>query len=96
MPPILWHKSTYHILFTPEIIAVLSAGSLDGGFSFDLSDGKNVSPRHFFSVSAHQELVISLVNKQDLTVCPGELHIGELGAVPSEAVDKRRLWGRGP
>ncbi|XP_019359985.1 PREDICTED: chondroitin sulfate proteoglycan 4 [Gavialis gangeticus] len=55
------------------LVQFVHNGSLDGGFSFDLSDGKNVSPQHFFSVSAHQEPVISLVNKQDLTMCPGTL-----------------------
>uniref|UniRef100_A0A8D2LRD2 Chondroitin sulfate proteoglycan 4 n=2 Tax=Varanus komodoensis TaxID=61221 RepID=A0A8D2LRD2_VARKO len=46
-------------------------GPLDGGFSFDVSDGENMSPGHFFSVKAQKKVVITLENKQDLTVCPG-------------------------
>ncbi|XP_069480664.1 chondroitin sulfate proteoglycan 4 [Ambystoma mexicanum] len=45
-------------------------GSLDGGFAFDISDGDNVSPGHFFTVTA-KSLVITMEAKQDLTVCPG-------------------------
>ncbi|KAJ7311243.1 hypothetical protein JRQ81_006857 [Phrynocephalus forsythii] len=46
-------------------------GPLDGGFSFDLSDGENMSPGHFFAVTAKKKLLIRLENKQDLIMCPG-------------------------
>ncbi|XP_029430835.1 chondroitin sulfate proteoglycan 4 isoform X2 [Rhinatrema bivittatum] len=47
-------------------------GPLDGGFAFDVFDGENVSPGHFFTVMA-KRLVITMETKQDLTVCPGTL-----------------------
>lgn len=50
---------------------VLSTGPLDGGFAFDLWDGENLSPGHFFLIRAQREPVISLARKQSLTVCPG-------------------------
>lgn len=52
--------------------SVLSAGPLDGGFAFDLWDGENLSPGHFFLVRAHRQEHISLAKKQSLTLCPGE------------------------
>ncbi|XP_075621040.1 chondroitin sulfate proteoglycan 4 isoform X2 [Balearica regulorum gibbericeps] len=54
------------ILFTHQ-------GPLDGGFAFDLWDGENLSPGHFFLVRAQREPLISLANKESLTVCPGAL-----------------------
>ncbi|NXU48927.1 CSPG4 protein, partial [Turnix velox] len=48
-------------------------GPLDGGFAFDLWDGENLSPGHFFLVRAQKEPLISLAKKQSLTVCPGGL-----------------------
>ncbi|XP_075753501.1 chondroitin sulfate proteoglycan 4 [Pelodiscus sinensis] len=54
------------------LVLFVHEGHLDGGFSFNLSDGQNVSPGHFFAVSA-QKLVVTLENNQDLTVCPGTL-----------------------
>ncbi|KGL94656.1 Chondroitin sulfate proteoglycan 4, partial [Charadrius vociferus] len=48
-------------------------GSLDGGFAFDLWDGENLSPGHFFLIRAQREPLISLAKKQSLTVCPGAL-----------------------
>ncbi|KAJ6664128.1 hypothetical protein lerEdw1_008343 [Lerista edwardsae] len=54
-----------------QLVQFIHDGPLDGGFSFDLSDGENMSPGHFFTVRAQKKLVITLENKQDLTVCPG-------------------------
>nr|XP_033775490.1 chondroitin sulfate proteoglycan 4 [Geotrypetes seraphini] len=54
------------------LVMFLHAGPLDGGFLFDVSDGENVSPGHFFTVIANR-LVITVETKQDLTVCPGTL-----------------------
>ncbi|NXX77101.1 CSPG4 protein, partial [Urocolius indicus] len=48
-------------------------GPLDGGFAFDLWDGENLSPGHFFLIRAQREPFISLAKKQSLTVCPGAL-----------------------
>ena len=42
----------------------------DGGFAFDLWDGENLSPGHFFLVRAQGE-ELSLARKQSLTLCPG-------------------------
>ncbi|NXI98127.1 CSPG4 protein, partial [Psophia crepitans] len=54
------------ILFTHQ-------GPLDGGFAFDLWDGENLSPGHFFLIRAQREPLISLAKKESLTVCPGAL-----------------------
>lgn len=50
--------------------STLSAGPLDGGFAFDLWDGENLSPGHFFLIRAQGE-ELSLAKKQSLTLCPG-------------------------
>uniref|UniRef100_A0A8C9FBT2 Chondroitin sulfate proteoglycan 4 n=1 Tax=Pavo cristatus TaxID=9049 RepID=A0A8C9FBT2_PAVCR len=55
------------------VILFVHQGPLDGGFAFDLWDGENLSPGHFFLVRAHREEHISLAKKQSLTVCPGAL-----------------------
>ncbi|NXA17901.1 CSPG4 protein, partial [Ibidorhyncha struthersii] len=55
------------------LILFMHQGSLDGGFAFDLWDGENLSPGHFFLVRAQREPLISLAKKQSLTVCPGAL-----------------------
>ncbi|NXC68386.1 CSPG4 protein, partial [Anhinga anhinga] len=55
------------------LILFVHQGPLDGGFAFDLWDGKNLSPGHFFLVRAQREPLISLAKKQSLTVCPGAL-----------------------
>lgn len=60
-------------------IVIPFVGSLDGGFSFDLSDGENMSPGHFFAVRAQKKLVIMLENKQDLSVCPGKCSLESYG-----------------
>ncbi|KAJ1181466.1 hypothetical protein NDU88_006673 [Pleurodeles waltl] len=52
------------------LIVYLHQGSPDGGFAFDISDGDNVSPGHFFTVTA-KSLVITMEAKKDLVVCPG-------------------------
>ncbi|XP_078540667.1 chondroitin sulfate proteoglycan 4 [Lissotriton helveticus] len=52
------------------LILYLHQGSPDGGFAFDVSDGDNVSPGHFFTVTA-KSLVITMEAKKDLVVCPG-------------------------
>ncbi|XP_058012828.1 chondroitin sulfate proteoglycan 4 [Ahaetulla prasina] len=54
-----------------HLVQFIHEGPLEGGFSFDLSDGENMSPGHFFAVKAQKKLVITLENKQDLMVCPG-------------------------
>ncbi|NWU62035.1 CSPG4 protein, partial [Pterocles burchelli] len=54
------------VLFTHQ-------GPLDGGFAFDLWDGENLSPGHFFLIKAQREPVVSLAKRQSLTVCPGAL-----------------------
>ncbi|NWV47304.1 CSPG4 protein, partial [Daphoenositta chrysoptera] len=55
------------------LILFVHQGPLDGGFAFDLWDGENLSPGHFFLVRAQREPVISLARKQSLTLCPGAL-----------------------
>ncbi|GAB0193983.1 chondroitin sulfate proteoglycan 4 [Grus japonensis] len=55
------------------LILFVHQGPLDGGFAFDLWDGENLSPGHFFLVRAQREPLISLANKESLTVCPGAL-----------------------
>ncbi|XP_060116044.1 chondroitin sulfate proteoglycan 4 [Heteronotia binoei] len=54
-----------------RLVQFIHEGTLEGGFSFDVSDGENMSPGHFFSVNARKKPTITLENKQDLTVCPG-------------------------
>ncbi|XP_026540912.1 chondroitin sulfate proteoglycan 4 [Notechis scutatus] len=54
-----------------HLVQFIHEGPLEGGFSFDLSDGETMSPGHFFLVKAQKKLVITLENKQDLMVCPG-------------------------
>ncbi|XP_067390779.1 chondroitin sulfate proteoglycan 4 [Emydura macquarii macquarii] len=76
------------------LIQFVHEGPLDGGFSFDLSDGENISSGHFFVVRA-QKLVITLENKQDLTVCPGTLQpitSQNLKAVTNSEADSRPLF----
>ncbi|NWW43532.1 CSPG4 protein, partial [Pedionomus torquatus] len=55
------------------LILFVHQGPLDGGFAFDLWDGENLSPGHFFLIRAQRELFIRLAKKQSLTVCPGAL-----------------------
>ncbi|KAM9640198.1 chondroitin sulfate proteoglycan 4 isoform 2-T2 [Morphnus guianensis] len=55
------------------LILFVHQGPLDGGFAFDLWDGENLSPGHFFLIRAQKEPLISLAKKQNLTVCPGAL-----------------------
>ncbi|NXC39821.1 CSPG4 protein, partial [Penelope pileata] len=55
------------------LVLFVHQGPLDGGFAFDLWDGENLSPGHFFLVRAHREELISLARKQSLTLCPGAL-----------------------
>ncbi|NXP10614.1 CSPG4 protein, partial [Thinocorus orbignyianus] len=55
------------------LILFVHQGPLDGGFAFDLWDGENLSPGHFFLIRAQREPLISLARKQSLTVCPGAL-----------------------
>uniref|UniRef100_U3K878 Chondroitin sulfate proteoglycan 4 n=1 Tax=Ficedula albicollis TaxID=59894 RepID=U3K878_FICAL len=55
------------------LVLFVHQGALDGGFAFDLWDGENLSPGHFFLIRAQREPVISLARKQSLTVCPGAL-----------------------
>ncbi|XP_042731991.1 chondroitin sulfate proteoglycan 4 [Lagopus leucura] len=55
------------------IVLFVHQGPLDGGFAFDLWDGENLSPGHFFLVRAHRQEHISLAKKQSLTLCPGAL-----------------------
>ncbi|NXJ62721.1 CSPG4 protein, partial [Rostratula benghalensis] len=55
------------------LILFVHQGPLDGGFAFDLWDGENLSPGHFFLIRAQREPLISLAKKQSLTVCPGAL-----------------------
>ncbi|XP_042667057.1 chondroitin sulfate proteoglycan 4 [Centrocercus urophasianus] len=55
------------------IVLFVHQGPLDGGFAFDLWDGENLSPGHFFLVRARRQEHISLAKKQSLTLCPGAL-----------------------
>ncbi|NWH72732.1 CSPG4 protein, partial [Piaya cayana] len=55
------------------LILFMHQGPLDGGFAFDLWDGDNLSPGHFFHIRAQREPRISLAKKQSLTICPGAL-----------------------
>ncbi|XP_008843107.1 chondroitin sulfate proteoglycan 4 [Nannospalax galili] len=45
-------------------------GALDGGFRFNFSDGKHMSPGQFFRVVAQKQVLLSLEGSQTLTVCP--------------------------
>ncbi|XP_054858284.1 chondroitin sulfate proteoglycan 4 [Eublepharis macularius] len=54
-----------------QLVQFVHEGTLEGGFSFDVSDGENMSPGHYFTVLAHKKPTITLENKQDLTICPG-------------------------
>ncbi|XP_025025559.1 chondroitin sulfate proteoglycan 4 [Python bivittatus] len=77
-----------------HLVQFIHEGPLDGGFSFDLSDGENMSPGHFFAVKAQKKLVITLENKQDLMVCPGSsqpIRSQNLKAVSSQQEDERSL-----
>ncbi|NWR89022.1 CSPG4 protein, partial [Furnarius figulus] len=55
------------------LVLFVHQGALEGGFAFDLWDGENLSPGHFFLIRAQREPIISLAKKQSLTVCPGAL-----------------------
>ncbi|XP_052663060.1 LOW QUALITY PROTEIN: chondroitin sulfate proteoglycan 4 [Harpia harpyja] len=55
------------------LVLFVHQGPLDGGFAFELWDGENLSPGHFFLIRAQKEPLISLAKKQNLTVCPGAL-----------------------
>ncbi|XP_043926205.1 chondroitin sulfate proteoglycan 4 [Protopterus annectens] len=48
-------------------------GSLMGGFEFEVSDGINVSPGHFFSVIANEQEII-VEGQHNLTLYPGTHH----------------------
>ncbi|XP_061451204.1 chondroitin sulfate proteoglycan 4 [Rhineura floridana] len=77
-----------------QLVQFIHQGPLDGGFSFDLSDGENMSPGHFFVVKAQKRLVITLENKQDLTVCPGSsqpIRSQNLKAVTNHEAEARLL-----
>uniref|UniRef100_A0A493U353 Chondroitin sulfate proteoglycan 4 n=1 Tax=Anas platyrhynchos platyrhynchos TaxID=8840 RepID=A0A493U353_ANAPP len=54
------------------LVLFVHQGPLDGGFAFDLWDGENLSPGHFFLVRAQGE-ELRLARKQSLTLCPGAL-----------------------
>uniref|UniRef100_A0A8C8R5J3 Chondroitin sulfate proteoglycan 4 n=1 Tax=Pelusios castaneus TaxID=367368 RepID=A0A8C8R5J3_9SAUR len=77
------------------LVQFVHEGPLDGGFSFNLSDGENISPGHFFTVRAQKKLVITLEKKQDLTVCPGTLQpitSQNLKAVTNSEADSHPLF----
>ncbi|XP_074862989.1 chondroitin sulfate proteoglycan 4 isoform X2 [Carettochelys insculpta] len=72
------------------LVQFVHAGPLDGGFSFNLSDGENNSPGHFFAVRAQE-----LESQQNLTVCPGALQpitSQNLKAVRNSKADTRSLF----
>nr|XP_020640525.1 chondroitin sulfate proteoglycan 4 [Pogona vitticeps] len=72
------------------LVQFIHEGPLDGGFSFDLSDGENMSPGHFFAVTAQKKWLIRLENKQDLIMCPGTsqpIRSQNLKAVTNEEED---------
>uniref|UniRef100_H0WWI7 Chondroitin sulfate proteoglycan 4 n=2 Tax=Otolemur garnettii TaxID=30611 RepID=H0WWI7_OTOGA len=50
-------------------------GALDGGFQFSLSDGKHLSPGHFFQVMAQKQVFLSLEGSRTLLVCPGSVQV---------------------
>ncbi|XP_062998272.1 chondroitin sulfate proteoglycan 4 [Elgaria multicarinata webbii] len=78
-----------------RIVQFMHKGPLDGGFSFDVSDGENMSPGHFFAVQAQKKVVITLENKQDLTVCPGSsqpVRKQNLKAVTSDEEEAQSLF----
>ncbi|XP_070618301.1 chondroitin sulfate proteoglycan 4 [Erythrolamprus reginae] len=54
-----------------HLVLYIHKGPPEGGFSFDLSDGENMSPGHFFAVKVQNKFIITLENKQNLMVCPG-------------------------
>uniref|UniRef100_F7C0Z9 Chondroitin sulfate proteoglycan 4 n=1 Tax=Monodelphis domestica TaxID=13616 RepID=F7C0Z9_MONDO len=53
------------------LVQFVHEGPLDGGFHFNLSDGDNVSPGHFFAVKAQKLRQITVESNQALTICPG-------------------------
>ncbi|XP_038623422.1 chondroitin sulfate proteoglycan 4 [Tachyglossus aculeatus] len=69
-------------------------GSLEGGFRFDVSDGENISPGHFFSVKAQKQLHITAGSIQALMVCPGTFQpitSQNLKAETNEGTDAHQL-----
>ncbi|NXI34197.1 CSPG4 protein, partial [Galbula dea] len=77
------------------LILFMHQGPLDGGFAFDLWDGENLSPGHFFLIRAQREPLISLAKKQSLTVCPGALEpitSQNLQAVSNSPVSSTTLY----
>ncbi|NXL66792.1 CSPG4 protein, partial [Chordeiles acutipennis] len=77
------------------LILFVHQGPLDGGFAFDLWDGENLSPGHFFLIRAQREPLISLAKKQSLTVCPGALQpitSQNLQAVSNSPVSSTALY----
>ncbi|XP_020031479.2 chondroitin sulfate proteoglycan 4 [Castor canadensis] len=79
-----------HVLFSHR-------GALDGGFHFDLSDGKHTSPRHFFQVTAQKQVLLSLDGSRTLTVCPESvqpLSSQSLRASSSAGTDPQHLLYR--
>ncbi|KAH0619843.1 hypothetical protein JD844_014184 [Phrynosoma platyrhinos] len=98
---VVWKPSPNHTVqrFTQaqinsHLIQFIHEGSLDGGFSFDLSDGENMSPGHFFAVTAQRKLSIVLEKKEDLTVCPGASQLirsQNLKAVTNEEGETKSL-----
>ncbi|XP_039199784.1 chondroitin sulfate proteoglycan 4 isoform X1 [Crotalus tigris] len=78
-----------------HLVQFIHEGPLEGGFSFDLSDGENMSPGHFFAVKAQKKLIISLKNKQDLMVCPGSSQLvrsQNLKAVTNQEAEKSLFY----
>ncbi|XP_005393557.1 PREDICTED: chondroitin sulfate proteoglycan 4 [Chinchilla lanigera] len=72
-------------------------GALDGGFRFDLSDGKHVSSGHFFRVAAQKQVQLSLEGTRTLTVCPESiqpLSSHSLSASSSSGTDPQHLLYR--
>ncbi|XP_023568376.1 chondroitin sulfate proteoglycan 4 [Octodon degus] len=72
-------------------------GALDGGFRFELSDGKHVSSGHFFHVMAQKQVHLSLEGTRTLTVCPESiqpLSSHSLSASSSSGTDPQHLLYR--
>ncbi|XP_074153019.1 LOW QUALITY PROTEIN: chondroitin sulfate proteoglycan 4 [Sminthopsis crassicaudata] len=84
------------------LVQFVHEGPLDGGFHFNLSDGENVSPGHFFSVKAQKLRQITVESNQALTICPGSFQTitnRNLKVTTNEDTDPQHLFylvERGP
>ncbi|XP_074088864.1 chondroitin sulfate proteoglycan 4 isoform X2 [Macrotis lagotis] len=77
------------------LVQFVHEGPLDGGFHFNLSDGDNTSPGHFFSVKAQKLRQITVESNQALTICPGAFQTitsRNLKVTTNEDTDSKHLF----